>query len=208
MTLLKNQLMVVPSKGKETPTVTNTLVNADNSTTVSNSNNSVTQNSVTQNSITQNIAQQTIVNIHPFSMDQVIILPAEMIQAAFTENAKLREYCASGNIHLDAEKSAPYVLEALVELVRRAHSDPAQRNIYLSPDRADQVRVFMQPNNGVKGTWELLPLIDAIRRTFDSVSKLILRANTTEAERKKMSFEVQSVTGWVRCTISMTQRLM
>ena len=150
-----------------------------------------------------NIAQQNIqmtfnsVNVIPFTSEQPVLVPVEMVQAAFTENEKLREYCASGNIHLDADKSAPYILEALMEFVRRAHKDPAQRNVYMNPKRADQVLILAVPSGNGITKWEVMPLVDGVRRIFDSISKQILKINTTEAERKKMTFDVQSVSGWV-----------
>ena len=91
----------------------------------------------------------------------------------------------------DAEKAAPYVLEALVDLVRRAHSaDPAARNIYLSPNRADQVMVYDE-------TWKVLTLVNAIRDLFDSVTGNIHQLIITDTERKKLPMDVQSAASWI-----------
>ena len=110
------------------------------------------------------------VNIHPWSSEEKLVIPTSMLRAAFTENPRLVEYCRmSDEEKTDPETAVPYVLEALVDLTRRAHADPAARNVYLNPKRADQVMVFDEES------WKVVALVDAIRGIFDSVAGNISR---------------------------------
>src|SRR5262249_16608654 len=116
-------------------------------------------------------------NIIGFDREDRIHIPVGLVKAAFTENPRLVEYCRMNDEErTDADKAAPYVLEGLVDLVRRAHKDPVYRNIYLNPKRADQVMVCLddeERNRQVRSTpqrWEVRSLIEAIRLLFDGVA--------------------------------------
>jgi hypothetical protein len=52
----------------------------------------------------------------------------------------------------------------LVEIVKLVHADPLERNIFLSPNRADQVLVY------VPERWELITLLEGIRRILSHVA--------------------------------------
>jgi len=105
----------------------------------------------------------TVVHIHPWDGDRRIGVELAHILAAFTDNAKLREYARMGDHELtDPAIAPPYVTELLMDLTRRAHADPAARNVYLNPRRADQALVHKKT-----GTWEVLPLAEATRLIFD-----------------------------------------
>jgi hypothetical protein len=94
-----------------------------------------------------------------------IVIPASMLRAAFTENPKLVEYCRmKAAQQADKNEAMPYVIEALMDLVKRAHKEPAARNAYLSPSRADMVMVFDE------ATWKVIPLMEAIQAILDSVA--------------------------------------
>jgi hypothetical protein len=134
----------------------------------------------------------TVVNIHPWSSEENIVIPASMLNAAFTENKRLIEYCMlTDEQKTDPELAAPYVLEALVELTKRAHADPAARNVYLNPRRADQVMVFDETS------WQVRPLVDAIRAIFDSVAGNIHRIIVKDDERHSLPLNVQSSASWI-----------
>ena len=129
-------------------------------------NHAPTTTNVTTNNITQTI------NIRPWGRgpSDHVVIPASMLRAAFTENPRLAEYCSlTDEDKVDAEQAAPYVVEALVDLVKRAHADPAARNVYLNPRRADQVLVFDET------TWKVLSLVEAIKAMFDSIAGSIHR---------------------------------
>jgi hypothetical protein len=156
------------------------------------------------------------INIVGFDRDDRIYIPVALVKAAFTENPRLIEYCRlSDDERVDAERAAPYVLEALVDLVRRAHRDPVYRNIYLSPKRADQVMVCLdeergppQRDRGQRGEarlqdgqgpqkWEVRPLVEAIRLLFDGVAENLHKIIITDHDRAQLPFDVQSAASWV-----------
>lgn len=133
-----------------------------------------------------------VLHIHSWSSEEKVVIPASMLKSAFTENKRLIEYCRlTDEQKTDPEKAAPYVLEALVELTKRAHADPAARNIYLNPRRADQVMVFDETS------WQVRPLVEAIRSIFDSVSTNINRIIVRDDERRSLPLEVQSSAAWI-----------
>ena len=130
----------------------------------------------------------TVVNIHPWDGDRRIGVELAHILAAFTDNAKLREYARMGDHELtDPAIAPPYVTELLMDLTRRAHADPAARNIYLNPRRADQALVHKK-----SGTWEVLPLAEATRLIFDGVAATIHHTTMTAAERRQLPLEAQN----------------
>ena len=130
----------------------------------------------------------TVVNIHPWDGDRRIGVELAHILAAFTDNAKLREYARMGDHELtDPAIAPPYVTELLMDLTRRAHADPAARNVYLNPRRADQALVHKK-----SGTWEVLPLAEATRLIFDGVAATIHHTTMTAAERRQLPLEAQN----------------
>lgn len=126
------------------------------------------------------LQQNTTVQVNIVGFDQAdrIHVPPAHIHAAFSKNPRLVEYCRWPDAErVDAAKAAPFVLEALVDLVRRAHRDPAYRNVYLDPRRADQAMVYVadgavrpRPAAGAAAAgvaagpqcWEARPLAEAI----------------------------------------------
>jgi hypothetical protein len=130
----------------------------------------------------------TVVHIHPWDGDRRIGVELAHILAAFTDNAKLREYARLGDHELtDPAIAPPYVTELLMDLTKRAHADPAARNIYLNPRRADQALVHKK-----SGTWEVLPLAEATRLIFDGVAATIHHTTMTSAERRQLPLEAQN----------------
>jgi hypothetical protein len=112
---------------------------------------------------TNNIA---VVNIHPWDSGRPITLDMGQIAAAFTENTRLREYAGMSDADMATRAiGLPYVIDLLMDLTKRAHEDPAGRNVYLSPNRADQVLAWMKD-----GHWEVLPLQTVTRTILDDVS--------------------------------------
>ena len=142
-------------------------------------------------------------NVTSFDRGGRIHIPPALVKAAFTENPRLVEYCRLTDAErTDANRAAPYVLEALVDLVRRAHQDPLSRNIYLNPNRADQVMVCVEeegrPEQGdPRARWVVRPLVDAIRLLFDGVAEEIHRMIIVERERAQLPLAVQSAVAWV-----------
>lgn len=153
-----------------------------------------------------NMAQAATINVNNMSLTQVnvtlkrfdsddrIRIPVAQVKAAFTENPILLEYCQMSDIErTDASKAAPYVLEALMELVRRAHRDPVYRNVHLNPKRADQVMVCV----GEEERWEARPLADVIWFLFDGIAKDLQRIIVSDRDRSLLPLEVQGAVSWV-----------
>jgi hypothetical protein len=124
----------------------------------------------------------TVVHIHPWDGDRRIGVELAHILAAFTDNAKLGDHELT-----DPAIAPPYVTELLMDLTKRAHADPAARNIYLNPRRADQALVHKK-----SGTWEVLPLAEATRLIFDGVAATIHHTTMTSAERRQLPLEAQN----------------
>jgi hypothetical protein len=151
-------------------------------------------NNIHNGPVTHLTQVNTVVNIKSFDSEDRIYIPISLVKAAFTENPRLIEYCQlSDDERVDAERAAPYVLEALIDLVRRAHKDPVYRNVHLNPRRADQVMVCV----GEDQRWEVRPLIDVIRALFDGVADNLHRLIITDRERSQLPFDVQSAASWV-----------
>ena len=128
------------------------------------------------------------IHIHPWDGDQRIGVDLAHIIAAFTDNTKLREYTRMGDHELvDPEIAPPYVTELLMDLTKRAHADPASRNVYLNPRRADQVLVHKR-----SGSWEVLPLLEATRLLFDGVAQGIQRVSRNCKEATHLPLEAQN----------------
>jgi DNA-directed RNA polymerase subunit RPC12/RpoP len=129
----------------------------------------------------KSITNITNIDLRSWSGDDRIIIPTAILRAAFTENPRLIEYCELGDREkAEISTAEPYVLEALMDLVKRAHIDPAARNIYLNPKRADQVMVFDET------TWKVETLANATRSLFDSVAggvrKIMYKEMNTDKE--------------------------
>ncbi len=138
-----------------------------------------------------NTGPVTNINVRLWGGEDRICIPASMLRAAFTENPRLVEYCRMSDVErVDVEQAAPYVVEALMELVRRAHTAPESRNVYLNPRRADQVLVYDE-------SWSVLPLVEAIGDLFDSVAGRIHRIIVSDTERRQLPVEVQAAAAWV-----------
>jgi hypothetical protein len=79
---------------------------------------------------------------------QNFTIPFDVLLRALAANAERADACRGGD--------PTAVAALLVEVVRLLHADPQERNMYLSPNRADQVLVY------VPERWRTLPLRDGI----------------------------------------------
>jgi len=157
-------------------------VNAGPTTTNIAQTNNVVQNNVVQNTI------NAVIQIAPWDGDRRISVGAGQIAAAFAENERLKEYAAwSDHEMVDPERAPPYVTELYVDLTKRAHADPAARNVYLNPRRADQALVLV-----TGGKWEVLPLGETTRQLFDGITANLRRVTLTGAELKQLPMEAQN----------------
>jgi hypothetical protein len=148
---------------------------------------SVVQNNTVHNNITIQAAASTI-NITPWDSPDYITVSLADIMAAFAENPKLRQYLHMNDFELsDFEKAPPYVIELYIELLLRAHLLEVARNIYLNPNRSDQVMVRMK-----SGSWDVAPLNDAIEHLFNGISRRLHVITITTEERTKLPYDIQN----------------
>jgi len=135
-----------------------------------------------------------IVNIKSFDGDERVYVPVSSVKLAFTENPKLVEYCQMSDVEkTDIETAAPFVLEALMDLIKRAHRNPQYRNVHLNPRRADQVMVC----TGGGQKWEVRAIMDVIRTLFDGVAGGLHKIITTTHDRVQLPLYIQSAAAWV-----------
>jgi hypothetical protein len=118
----------------------------------------------------QQVNAPVTVNISaPWDSDRRLNLGIKDMIAAFAENPRLREFANLPDHQMaDHEIGGPFVIELFMDLIRRAHTDPTMRNVYLNPRRTDQVLVYHNA-----GRWEVFPLPDSIRLLLDGVSEKI-----------------------------------
>lgn len=89
----------------------------------------------------------------------------------------------------------PYVLRSLLETVRSAHQDPAYRNVYLNPKRADQVLVCI--DRGGEFCWEVREVAEATRVLFNAATERMTTVTTNHEARERLPKEFQDVVAWV-----------
>ncbi len=200
--------------------VANQVVN--NSTAITNVDNSCK----VLNQIQGDVVNQQIANFIPGPMPgwpakwpapQVVPKPFNQGEF-FTSLAPLRQ----ASEHFTAEDAAACqqgdakaISALLMELLRRVHADPRERNIYLSPDRGDQALVFA-PHQ-----WELNTLHEAVRSIFDQMVKELSRlpalasqhvntivAGAKEGFHKNPADVVQSSNGAISAHLKNMQTLL
>ena len=175
--LLKGQLKVGSGTTRQIEGATSVNASTINNTT------NIQVNQVNQ------INQVNIVKPEvPWDGEKRINVSTAQIAAAFAENARLKEYVRLEEHQLtDPEIAPPYVAELLMDLTKRAHADPAARNVYLNPKRADQALVHM-----ATGKWEVMALQEATRLIFDGVAKAMVRVTLSNEERRQLPLEAQN----------------
>jgi hypothetical protein len=174
--LLKGQLTLTTA----TPRTPETRIEGSTRVNMGTINNTT----VNQNNIQINIVKPVV----PWDGEKRIVVSAAQIAAAFEDNARLKEYARLEEHELtDPEIAPPYVAELLMDLTKRAHADPAARNVYLNPKRADQALVHM-----TSGKWEVMPLQEATRMIFDGVAKAMVRVTLSNEERRQLPLEAQN----------------
>lgn len=140
------------------------------------------------NMVNTTINVNQVITIRPWDGEKRIDVTTAQIAAAFAENARLKEYVRLEEHQLtDPEIAPPYVTELLMDLTKRAHADPAARNVYLNPRRSDQALVHM-----TNGRWEVMTLAEATRLIFDGVAKAMVKVTMSNDERKRLPLEAQN----------------
>lgn len=128
------------------------------------------------------------IEIRPWDGTRAVAVSVAEIVAAFAENARLQEYVRLPEHSLtDPDIAPPYVTELFTDLIRRGHSDPTTRNIYLNPKRADQVLVHLK-----EGRWEVKAIQEGIRALLDGVAISIHEVTLTDEKRRQLPMEAQN----------------
>lgn len=144
--------------------------------------NNTTQNSLATTTVVQNIhihAPTVIGNISaigtqihnerlpgwPAKWPQPPHLPHPFDPASFIISYELLQQAAAraGDIPACCRGDPGAIAKLFVELMKLIHENPDNRNIYLNPDRCDQVLVY------VPHRWAIMSLCDALCATFDHV---------------------------------------
>ncbi len=174
--ILKDQTKIGRDTGGLTVNVTTN--NVDNSRQTQNIDNSYKVLSHIQGDV--GFTSQQITNIMPAPVPlpgwptkwpPPLVDPKPFASPSGVEVDELRQAAARlGPAETDAcRKGEPRAVSALLmEVLRRIHSSPEQRNIYLSPDRGDQALVF------VLRQWLLKPLQEATHHIFEQVVKELM----------------------------------
>jgi hypothetical protein len=147
---------------------------------------------IVNSSVTQQHVEQKIhidkVEIHPWDSSRAVLVDVSDVAAAFAENTRLQEYARlPDHAMVDPEIGPPYVVELFTDLVRRGHADPASRNIYLNPRRADQVLVQLK-----SGSWEVKTSQDGYRALLDGVAMSVHEITLTYEKRKQLPTGAQN----------------
>jgi hypothetical protein len=128
------------------------------------------------------------IEIHPWNNSRAVMVGVADVAAAFTENTKLKEYARLTDHEMtDPEIAPPYVTELFTDLIRRGHADPASRNIYLNPRRADQVLVHLKNNS-----WEVRTAPDGYRALMDGIAVSVHEITLSHEKRKHLPREAQN----------------
>jgi len=134
-----------------------------------------------------NQVQQRIAYI-PWDGERRIDVSVAQMAAAFAENARLKEYVRfNDQERTNPDLAPPYVADILMDFVKRGHSDPTSRNVYVNPRRADQALVHLK-----SGQWEVLSLQEATRMILDGIAQTIHRVVLSDEERKGLPSEAQN----------------
>ena len=179
--LLKQQLAVAPPHlAAPAAPVTQRASAIQNAQTVQNV-------GIQNNHITQ--VQVTL----PWDGGELLRLAPARLEALLGEEGFRRYASWPGEEQTDTERASPYVLEALLGVIKASHEDPAQRNVCLNPRRADQCLVLTREER-----WLVLSLDDTTRALFDGAAKVIRLETLTESEVQQLPMEARNALGMVR----------
>ena len=154
---------------------------------------STIQNAQTVNNV-QNIQNITRVQVTlPWDGGELLRLAPARLEALLGEEGFRRYASWPGEEQTDTERASPYVLEALLGVIKASHEDPAQRNVCLNPRRADQCLVLTREER-----WLVLSLDDTTRALFDGAAKVIRLETLTESEVQQLPMEARNALGMVR----------
>jgi predicted nucleic acid-binding Zn-ribbon protein len=97
-------------------------------------------------------------------------LTTEKMLAALRTCPGFSQYALMGDTERFDKDNRAVVHDSIMDLTRLNHEDPLARNVYLSPNRADQVMILAGSDVGTK-KWEVLQLDDALKQIIGSMSR-------------------------------------
>jgi hypothetical protein len=138
-----------------------------------------------------NIEKIEKIEINAWDSSRAIAIDIAEILAALAENKRLQEFVRlPGDSFLDLEIAPPYVADIYTDFIRRGHANPAARNIYLNPRRADQVLVHMKG-----GGWEVRSSQEGYRALMDGVAMSVHEITLSPEKMKQLPMEAQHALG-------------
>jgi hypothetical protein len=97
-------------------------------------------------------------------------LTCDQILAALRDSPGFSQYATMGDPERFHKDNRSIVHESIMDLTRISHEDPVARNVYLSPNRADQAMILTSSDVDTR-QWEVLPLDDAVKQMIGGLSK-------------------------------------
>jgi hypothetical protein len=97
-------------------------------------------------------------------------LDAKKLLSALRDCPNFSQYAKMGDDDRFNKDNRSVVHDSIMDLTRLSHEDPLARNVYLSPNRADQVMILAGSDVDTK-KWEILPLDDALKHIIGSMSR-------------------------------------
>jgi hypothetical protein len=108
-------------------------------------------------------------NITTFT-ESPLKLTREQIIAALRGCPGFSQYATMGDSERFHKDNRTIVHDSIMDLTKLSHEDPLSRNVYLSPNRADQAMILASKDVDSK-KWEILPLSDALKQMIGGLSK-------------------------------------
>jgi hypothetical protein len=97
-------------------------------------------------------------------------LTCEKILDALRSCPNFSQYARMGDPERFDKDNRSIVHGSIMDLTKLSHEDPLARNVYLSPNRADQAMILASKDVDTK-KWEILPLDDALKQIIGSMSR-------------------------------------
>jgi hypothetical protein len=139
--------------------------------TIEGNQNTVTNSTTVNNTVNNNFN----INIAPWVVGKTISVAPETIEEVFQESVPSEWLQYGAATQGDDENGPPHAAAALASFIRKCHADPANQNIYINPNRADQAIVYV--GNDV---WEIISMNDAIRTLLADAALSAFRVVTSK----------------------------
>ncbi len=129
--------------------------------------------------------------INAFAAEKEIIISPDMVTAVFNANARLRGLSGGTSVGRSTKTTRLYVGMLFEQLIVLAHTNPAQRNIYINKALKSQVYIW----DGER--WTLLERISAINRIMNCIARTLDSIIRDNPYTKKLDIELADSLGWI-----------